>query len=367
MNIEKQHPRILMIDDQRMIIEIVEAMLEDQPDLAFTFVTDASKAVDAAHAFRPTVVLADLKMPLIDGFGILDRFRSDPALQKIPVILLSSEEQAELKVRAFAEGANDYLIKWPNKLELIARIRYHSSSYIAHKQRDDAFASLHQSQQELLLKTRELADSQAALVRAQKLEAIGKLTGGVAHDFNNVLQIISGNLQLLRIEADGNAKVQSRLSAALQGVDRGAELASQLLAFARRQPLQPVITDVASLLRSAERLLEHATDDLMTLEILVQPGLWNTLVDPNQLENVLFNLVINARDAMQGEGMLQIQAGNLCLAQAMSLGDAVIEPGEYVHILVKDAGPGMPSDVLDRAFEPFFTTKPEGKGAGLGL
>jgi signal transduction histidine kinase len=273
----------------------------------------------------------------------------------------------ELKVRAFSEGANDYLIKWPHKLELVARIRHHSNAYIAYTQRDQAFLSLHQSQEALLRRTQELAESQAALHRSQKLEAIGKLTGGVAHDFNNVLQIISGNLQLLRMEADGHVNLQERIAAALQGVERGASLASQLLAFARRQPLQPAVTDIGSLLLNAEKLLQRAIDDMITLKMIVTPDLWNTMVDPNQLENVLFNVVLNARDAMDGKGELVIEARNVVLDGSEHRDDEKIISGDYVQISITDNGPGMPPEILERAFEPFFTTKSEGEGTGLGL
>lgn len=367
MAVADRQPRLLLIDDQAIVAEMVQAMLHDQPDILFSYVPDAAQALDAAVELEPTVVLIDLRMPGIDGFGIIRQFRADARTAQIPMILLSSEESPELKVKGFAEGANDYLIKWPDKLELVARVRYHSSAYSAHKQRDDAFRSLHRSQQELLERTRELAASQAALHHAQKIEAVGKLTGGVAHDFNNVLQIISGNLHLLELELQDNAAAQRRIAAALEGVERGASLASQLLAFARRQPLQPLVINIGSLVQNMDALLRRALGERTHLETVIANDLWNTLVDPNQLENVILNLAINARDAMDGEGRLLIQAVNFVLDDGGVGGFPDLDAGEYVLLSVSDSGAGMPPEVMERAFEPFFTTKMEGKGTGLGL
>ncbi|WP_225409508.1 response regulator [Stigmatella hybrida] len=223
-------------------------------------------------------------------------------------------------------------------------------------------------------RTRELAQSEAerqkteaALRQAQKMEAVGKLTGGVAHDFNNLLQVISGNLQLLYRDVTGNERAQRRVQTAIGAVDRGARLASQLLAFARRQPLEPKVLHLGRLVRSMDELLRRALGESIELETVVGGGLWNTLVDPNQLENVLLNLAINARDAMEGEGKLTIEAGNAMLDDHYALLHPDVTPGQYVVLAVSDTGCGMSPEILERAFEPFFTTKTEGRGTGLGL
>jgi signal transduction histidine kinase len=364
---DRHQPNVLLIDDQVLVAEMVEQMLHEQADIGFRHVSDAREALAAALVFKPTVVLVDLRMPLIDGFGVIREFRTHPSTQHVPMILLSSEEDAELKVRGFAEGANDYLVKWPHKLELVARIRYHSNAYSALRQRDEAFVSLHKSRQDLLARTQELAESQAALHNARKMEAIGKLTGGVAHDFNNVLQIISGNLQLLKLEAGGNPKTEARVAAAMEGVKRGGKLALQLLAFGRRQPLQPGAIDIGMLVRGLHELLRRSIGDLISVETIVADNLWHALVDPNQLENVILNLAINARDAMDGEGRLTIEVGNFVLNEQTSLAHPELDAGGYVLIAVSDTGSGMSPEVMKHAFEPFFTTKPTGEGHGMGL
>ena len=213
---------------------------------------------------------------------------------------------------------------------------------------------------------RDLQQAQRALNRAQKLEAVGKLTGGVAHDFNNVLQVIYGNVQAVAL-APRAPEAPRRLEGALAAVERGANLSRQLLAFARRQPLEPVVINLARLLRNVDDLLHRALGEGVELATRVEPGLWNTLADPNQLENVLMNLAINARDAMAGQGRLTIELSNAVLDEhyAATVPDAV--PGDYVLLAVYDTGSGMPPDVQERVFEPFFTTKPEGEGTGLGL
>lgn len=213
---------------------------------------------------------------------------------------------------------------------------------------------------------RDLQQAQDALHRAQKLEAVGKLTGGVAHDFNNVLQVIYGNVQAVAA-APRAPDAPRRLAGALAAVERGANLSRQLLAFARRQPLAPVVINLARLVRDIDDLLRRALGDGIELATSVEPGLWNTLVDPNQLENVVLNLAINARDAMAGRGRLTIELSNAVLDEhhAAMVADAV--PGDYVLLAVSDNGSGMPPEVQERVFEPFFTTKPEGEGTGLGL
>lgn len=212
-----------------------------------------------------------------------------------------------------------------------------------------------------------LNEARNALQRAQRLEAVGKLTGGVAHDFNNVLQIISGNIQLLLHTADDPKKRELRLKSMLSAVERGAKLSAQLLAFARRQPLQPQVKDIGRLIANMEDMLSQALGETIAVQIDIAPHLWTAYVDPNQLENVLLNLSINARDAMSEGGMLTIKAENETITAGTADKDAEFEPGQYVKITVSDTGTGIPPALLEHVFEPFFTTKPEGQGTGLGL
>lgn len=207
----------------------------------------------------------------------------------------------------------------------------------------------------------------AALQQAQKMETIGKLTGGVAHDFNNLLQVISGNLQLLARDAQGNEKAERRVANALAGVERGSKLASQLLAFGRRQPLEPRVLSIGKFLGGMDDMLRRALGEAIGIEVITSGGLWNCQVDPAQLENAILNLAINARDAMGGTGKLTIEAANASLDDHYTRGFNDVPAGQYVMLAVTDTGSGIPSEVLDQVFEPFFSTKPEGHGSGLGL
>ncbi|MGO4378630.1 PAS domain S-box protein [Pseudoduganella sp. RAF19] len=217
---------------------------------------------------------------------------------------------------------------------------------------------------------REIAErgkAEEAMRQSQKMEAVGQLTGGVAHDFNNVLQIIAGNLQMLQMQMRNNDVARRRVEMAQDAVDRGAKLSSQLLAFARRQPLRPVVTDLGRLVGEMEELLRNAIGEAVELVTVVGSGLWNTLVDPAQIEAVVLNLAINARDAMGGTGRLTIELGNAVLDEYYVNRLVDVPSGPYVMLAVTDTGCGMSPEVVERAFEPFFTTKPEGEGTGLGL
>lgn len=212
--------------------------------------------------------------------------------------------------------------------------------------------------------------TEAALQQAQKMETIGKLTGGVAHDFNNLLQVIGGNLQLIARRTENMPEIRKRVDSAMSGVERGAKLASSLLSFARRQPLEPKAVKIGRLLANMEDMMRRALGEEIDVELVVSGGLWTTEVDPAQLENAILNLAINARDAMEAvsrPGRLTIELANAALDATYCATHPEVAPGQYVLLAVSDTGAGMPQDVIDQAFEPFFSTKPEGKGTGLGL
>lgn len=208
---------------------------------------------------------------------------------------------------------------------------------------------------------------EAQLRQVQKMEAIGKLTGGVAHDFNNLLQIVGGNLQLLNRDIAGNIRAEQRVQNAMAGVTRGAKLASQLLAFSRKQPLAPTVVNLGRLVRGLDDMLRRCLGEGVELETVISGGLWNTFIDEAQVENAILNLAINARDAMDGYGKLTIEAGNALLDHRYVRRHPDVKAGQYVMLAVTDTGCGIPEDMLERVFEPFFTTKPTGKGTGLGL
>ncbi|MDQ7976046.1 PAS domain S-box protein [Paraburkholderia sp. SARCC-3016] len=212
-----------------------------------------------------------------------------------------------------------------------------------------------------------LEQTQRALFQAQKMEALGKLTGGVAHDFNNVLQVMRGNLELLESRYGRDAWSSERLGNAIDAVDRGAKLASQLLAFGRQQPLAPVVVNPARQLQALDDLLRRALGETIQIESIVAGGLWNTVVDPHQFENVILNLAINARDAMPDGGKLTLELANATLDDEYVASVADVPAGQYVMLAVTDTGTGMSHEVMERAFDPFFSTKPEGQGTGLGL
>ncbi len=209
--------------------------------------------------------------------------------------------------------------------------------------------------------------AEAELVQAQKMETIGQLTGGVAHDFNNLLQIISANLQLLSKDVADRPRAEQRLTNAMAGVARGAKLVSQLLAFGRRQALEPKVVNITRFVRGMDDLFRRALGEGIEIETIVGGGLWNTFIDPAQIENALLNLAINARDAMHGQGQLTIELGNASLDDSYAEDHEDVAPGQYVMLAVSDTGCGIAPEIMDKVFEPFFSTKSEGRGSGLGL
>ncbi|HEY2070648.1 MAG TPA: ATP-binding protein [Rhizomicrobium sp.] len=208
--------------------------------------------------------------------------------------------------------------------------------------------------------------TEEALRQSHKMEAIGQLSGGVAHDFNNLLMIIKGNLQLLRRRmAKGESGLERYIDSADEGLERAASLTRRLLAFARRQPLAPLSVNLSELVAGMSELIRHSAGERVATTTHLEAQWW-TLCDANQMENVILNLAINARDAMPEGGRLLIETRDVTDASAPSDAEGFM-PGDYVELVVRDSGQGMSDEVRRRAIDPFFTTKPLGQGTGLGL
>ncbi len=484
--------RILVADDNADMRQYMRRLLEPRWEVDTS--PDGEAALQALRAGKPDLLLTDVMMPNLDGFGLLRAIRSDPALRDLPVIVLSARAGEEARVEGLNAGADDYLTKPFAARELVARInanlemarlrreatrdlreseaRFRNmaehapvmmwmagpAGTVTYLNRpwteftgqafeealgEGAWNALHpddlpgarrsfaeanaarapfqaeyrlrrhdgvyrwalaaagprfkedgeylgyigsvidiedrKAAEDILQKTNEIleqrvavaikerAEAEAQLRQAQKMEAIGKLTGGVAHDFNNVLQIIGGNLQLLNRDIAGNLRAEQRVQTAAAAISRGSKLASQLLAFGRRQPLAPKVVNLGRLIRGIDDMMRRALGDAIEIETMIAAGLWNTFVDVAQVENAILNMAINARDAMQGHGKLTIEAGNAFLDDDYVERHAEVNAGQYVMIAITDTGCGIPADILEHVFEPFFTTKPEGQGTGLGL
>lgn len=233
------------------------------------------------------------------------------------------------------------------------------------------FAKITRDVTERVEAQRLLSETQQQLAAASKMEAVGQLSGGIAHDFNNLMMIVIGNLESAQRQLKGaaspNPNLDRSIGNAMRGAQRASALTSRLLAFARRQPLDPKPIDVNNFIASTAEFLQRSLGERIEVEAVGSAGVWQIEVDPNHLEAALVNLSVNARDAMPNGGKLTLEATNVFADERYSQLNPEVTPGNYVLICVSDTGEGMSADVLSRAFEPFFTTKEVGQGTGLGL
>ena len=301
-------------------------------------------------------------------------FNNSPAGGPIDLIAErrdGTSSHLEASASLWASGANNFvtvILRDVNERRAISEALRKSET----DARDAAVAlsELNQTlEQRVEERTTQLMQMEEELRQSQKMEAIGQLTGGIAHDFNNLLQGITGSLDLVKKRAMQGRfnEIDRFISGAMTSASRASALTHRLLAFARRQPLAPKPLEVNPLLASMEELLRRTLGERVIFELVTAGGLWLTKCDPNQLENAVLNLVINARDAMPDGGKLTVETGNSHLDNAYATVHPEIEPGQYVCISVTDTGSGMSAATIEKAFEPFFTTKPIGRGTGLGL
>lgn len=371
---------ILLVDDSEAKLLSHEVVLAEIGERLFK-ATSAREAFECLLKNEVALILIDVHMPELDGFELAAMIRDHPRFQHTAIIFVSAVMNAYPdQLRGYQLGAVDY-VPVPVVPELLrAKVKVFVDLYRKTRQLEQFNAALEQRvsertaalrsfneelEQRIEERTRERETALAQLFEAQKMDTIGRLTGGVAHDFNNLLMAVLGSLTLLEKRIPDDPQCRRLLQNATQGAQRGAALTQRLLAFSRRQELKPASVNFAELVNGMGELLKRALGLEIELDRDFPSDLPPVLVDANQLELALLNLALNARDAMPSGGKLSISAKLETRNAARA--DSTLIPGDYVRISITDTGVGMDEATRAKATDPFFTTKGPGKGTGLGL
>jgi len=411
--------RILVVEDSptqaqqlQFILEAEQFSVELAPNAEIALQRVADQAFD--------MIISDIMMPGLSGYELCDRVKKDAKGFNIPVILLSTLADPMDIIRGLECGADNFITKPYEPEQLIDRIQtvfqnrrariqgklafgvevvFLGKKFVVNSEKEQILdlliatfedivrtnRGLQQSKAELVAakaeietyalelerrveeRTKQLVEQQQQLAQSQKMEAVGQLTGGIAHDFNNLLTVITGAAEILSDDVTDQPELATTLAMIDEAAQRGAELTQRLLAFARKQPLQPRATDTNKLVSTAIKLLRPTLGENIEIESMFEKHAWPALVDPGQLTTAIVNLAVNARDAMPNGGKLTLETGNVRLDEAYAAANREVSPGAYVMIAVSDNGTGIPAAIIDKVFDPFFTTKEVGKGTGLGL
>ncbi|MBD2458895.1 response regulator [Nostoc sp. FACHB-87] len=381
--------KILLVDDQAIFGEAINRMIAKETDITCNYVSNPSQALQSAIALEPTVILLDLIMPDMDGLMLLRWFRSHPSTQEVPIIMLSSKEEPILKAEAFAAGANDYLIKLPDAIELIARVRYHSKAFNNLKALSTATATAKLQAQELESTLHKLQATQVQLIQTEKMSSLGRMVAGLAHEINNPVSFIHGNfnylnehihtiLRLVEIyqkeypeaekliqEKIGDVDLdfivddfQKILSSMRVGTDRIKDIILSLRNFSRLDQADQKAVDIHEGIESTLSLLNHRLKQ--EIEI-VQEYSTLPLVEcyAAQLNQVFSNIINNAIDSLLENEKSEHQKQIIIKTEATE--------SETIKVRIIDNGSGIAPEIQSKIFDPFFTTKPVNKGTGLGL
>ena len=336
--------RVLLIEDNPQDVELCLWALKKGGFKVYVEVTNAKEEfADLIRSKTYDVILSDFNLrdwTAVDAIQILQDRKKD-----VPFVLVTGSLGDEAAVECIKKGVSDYVLK-----DRMARLPLAVRRALEEKAERDERAALEEQ-----------------LRQSQKMEAIGRLAGGVAHDFNNLLTIVSGYSELLLERLDQEDPMRPHIEEIKKAGDRAASLTRQLLAFSRKQVMAPQVVDLNRVVAGMNRMLQRLIGEDVELVAICCDDLWRVKADPGQIEQVIMNLAVNARDAMPKGGRLTIETANVELDETYSQRHLAIAPGPYVMLAVSDTGDGMDTATQARVFEPFFTTKEQGKGTGLGL
>lgn len=388
-NIYTDKATVILIDDQLIIGEAVCRIISSHSDISFHYISDPTQAIQKAIALSPTVILLDMIMPDMDGIMLLRWFRSHPATRDIPIVMLSSKEEAKLKADAFAEGANDYLIKLPDPIELIARIRYHSKAYNNLKALTNTTINAQLQTQKLEHTVKQLQTAQVQLIQTEKMSGLGRMVAGLAHEINNPINFINGNFKHIDNYIESLVELINlyqqecpELTVALQekitdinlefiledipkvlasmklGTERISEIVLSLRNFSRLDQAGKKTVNIHEGIESTLLFLKHRIrqEIQITREYGDLP-----LIEcyPAELNQVFMNILSNAIDAVLEQHDKSQEKQILIKTE--------ITESHRAKITVIDSGIGIKTETQNKIFDPFFTTKPVNKGTGLGL
>lgn len=361
---ENNEKRILIVDDTPTNIRVLVPILMDHGKFQINIANNGIDALKLLEKIVPDLILMDIMMPEMDGFETCKRIKETDHLKDIPVIFLTAKNETEDLAKGFALGAADFVAKPFNSVELIARVKTH----IELKSNRDLLKTrlenmVHERTVQLEQETLEKLKLKDQLLQAQKMEAIGQLAGGVAHDFNNQLGGIIGSAELIKYNTD-NEKILKYTDLIMTAAQSSANLTKQLLAFARKGKETSIPVDLNKTIKQITQLLKRSMDKKIEIIHNFEDINNFTIGDPSQLENAVLNIAINACHAMPKGGTLTFSS-TMKNIQANTVGN--LNGGYYAIIEISDTGTGMPQEIKERIFEPFFTTKSKNKGTGLGL
>ena len=343
--------RILILEDVATDAELIQRELQ-KANISFTSQRvetrdDFSKAL---VEFDPDIILSDYGLPQFSGLEALRLLKEKESC--VPFVLITGSLSEEVAVDCMKQGATDYILK-SNLTRLPAAVESALKRSETEKERAAALEALHESQEQLR--------------QAQKLEVVGRLAGGIAHDFNNLLTVIGGYTDLLLSASTLDDDAREKMKEVNEAAQRAESLVRQLLAFSRKQVLQPEVLDPNKLVDGISKMLQRLIGEDIEIVNRLCREVWKINADRGQFEQVLINLAVNARDAMPQGGKITIVTENVDLDQTCAGLHIAVKPGAYVMLAVSDTGTGMDAETQQHIFEPFFTTKEVGKGTGLGL